>query len=160
MNADSLSFLSVNVSEDALPWPILAILLVGFFVVVALLIQKATWYKTYAQDFPTQTSTVITGIAGFAATLLINLCRGALGMNAMDGSEAAYTASAAFAGVGGAVLGFKRFSSPEYQEGKAKIEAAKAAAIPPQVNAAAGSSVNVTTEAQPSGAAPDDGAVG
>lgn len=145
MKPDSLAFINVTLPAGRLPVAILAILLVGFFVTLGLLIQKATWYKSYAQDFPTQTSTVIAGIAGFAATVLVNLCRGALGLNQMDGSEVTYFACLTMAGVGGGMLVSKRFSSPEYQDGKARIEAAKAGAAPPQVNVSGDATVNAST---------------
>lgn len=146
MKPDSLALISLP--RGALPWQILAILLVGFFIVALVLIQKAKWYKVYAQDFPTQTSTVMAGIGGFAVTLFVNTCRGALGMDAMDGSGETYATCAAFAGVGAGALGFKRFSSPEYQEGKAKIEAAKAAGKngQPSITVENAESVNTTAE--------------
>lgn len=154
MNGDSVAFINIKLPEGALPWPILAILLIGFFAVLLVLIRRAEWFKGYAKDFPTQTTTVMAGIFGFGATLLINLCRGALGMPQMDGSEAAYTASCAFAGVGAGALAAKRFSSPEYHEGKAKVEAAKAAAAPPatpplQMNVADGGQATVQNAPQP-----------
>jgi hypothetical protein len=130
------AFLNVSLPADALPWPILALLIVCITVIIIVLISKAKWYKEYAREFPTQTSTVLTGIVGFAATLALNLCRGALGMDSFDGSGEAYTASCAFAGVGAGALAAKRFSSPEYHEGKAKVEAAKSgAAIPSDMKA-------------------------
>jgi hypothetical protein len=150
----SRAFVKIAFPTEALPWPILAILLVGFFAVVGMLIHKADWFKGYAQDFPTQTSTVMAGIGGFVATMLVSLSRGALGMQEWGGAAGAYAASCAFAGVGGAMFGVKRFSSPEYQDGKAKVEAAKAGAAPvpaAQVIAADGSTVN--TQAPPNPAA-------
>lgn len=122
---------SFNLGPNALPWQIVAVLLVCVTTVVVVLINKAKWYKEYAKEFPTQTSTVLTGIVGFAATLALNLVRGALGLPAFDGSGEAYAASCAFAGVGAGALAAKRFSSPEYHEGKAKVEAAKAGAAMP-----------------------------
>lgn len=148
MQDSAVAFINVNLPEGALPLPVLLLLLVGFFVVVALLIQKANWYKGYAKDFPTQTSVVIAGIGGFVATLLVNLCRGALGMASFDGSDMAYMAGCTMAGVGGGMLMSKRFSAPEYMEGKAKVEAAKAGAAPPSpaVNVEGDATVNTTAE--------------
>ena len=155
------AFINVTFPKEALPWPVVVAFMVCVSIIVGMLIQKAKWYKGYAQDFPTQASTIMAGIGGFALTLALALTRGALGMKAFDGMDWAFSASCAMAGVGGGMLLSKRFSSTEYMDGKAKVEAAKASATPPtpapQVNAPG---AIVQTVAQPVNGAPDDGAVG
>jgi len=143
--ADSVrAFINVTFPKEALPWPVILTFMVCISIVVGMLIQKAKWYKSYAQDFPTQSSTVVAGIGGFLITLALTLTRGALGMSAFDGMDWAFSTSAAMAGVGGGVLIGKRFSSLEYMESKAKVEAAKAGAAPPQVNVSGDATVNAT----------------
>lgn len=143
VKADSVkSFLSVNLGPDALPWPILAVLLVGFFILTGLVILKASQFKSYATDFPSQTAPVVIGLAGFVAAMPVTLSRMALGLTEYDGTGNWLAACCAMAGVGGAMLGVKRFTSPEAYEGKAKVEAAKAAAAPSNVNVQGDATVN------------------
>lgn len=67
MQPDSLPLVSVHLPAGALPWQILAILLVGFFVVLGMLIRKAGEFKQYASgDFPTHSATVLVGLGAFA----------------------------------------------------------------------------------------------
>lgn len=146
MRPDSLAFINVNLPAEALPWPILAILLIGFFALSAMVIQKASAFKSYSQDFPSQTAPVVIGLGLAIATAPVVLSRMALGMKQMDGTGDWLFFVAALAGVGGAMLAVKRFSSPEYQQGKAGIEAAKAAATPPQVNVAGDASVQTSPQ--------------
>lgn len=145
MRPDSLSFLGVNLPAGALPWPILAILLIGFFVIIGLGIQKAAAFKSYASaDFPTHAATVIVALSLSAATAPIVLSRVALGMDSPGGTGDWLAFVAALAGATIVGLGAKRFSSTEYMDGKANVAGAKAAATPPQVTAEG--DVNVTSE--------------
>lgn len=136
------SFLNVNLGPDALPWPILAILLVGSFVLAGMLILKASQFKTYSQDFPSQTAPVVIGLMGFVAMMPLTLSRAALGLHEYDGTGNWLAACCAMAGVGGVMFGAKRLTSPEAYEGKAKVEAAKAAAAPSNVNVQGDATVN------------------
>lgn len=141
-----------SLPAGALPWQILAILLVGFFVVIAMLIQKAAAFKAYASgDFPTHSATVLVGLGAFAMTIPILLARIALGMEAPGGTGDLLAAEIGLAGVTAAMLGVKRFSSPEYLAGKATVEAAKSAS--PQVTVTGNANVNTdagnTPPAQP-----------
>lgn len=145
MTPDSLAVLDVHIPPNALPRPVLYILLVGFFVICVLVIQKAKGFKTYTADFPTQAAPVVIGLAGFVAAIPVTLARMALGMHEYDGMGNYMTACCALAGVGGLMLGVKRFSSPEYQQGKAAVEAAKAGAAP-AVNVQGDATVNATAE--------------
>ncbi len=124
---------------ESLPWPILAILLVGFFVTIMYALSKASQFKAYAQDFPTQSAPVVVAIVLALLTAPVALSRMALGMGQPDGSGDWLAFLAAMAGVSVVGLGVKRFSAPEYTEAKAKGKSIAAATV-----AAAGASgVNV-----------------
>lgn len=146
MKPDSLAFINVSLPAGSLPLSVLIVLLIGTFAIIGLLIVKASGFKVYAADFPTQTAPMIVGLGAFLLTLPVILSRMALGMAQMDGTGEALAAELALAGVGVAGLGVKRFSSPEYHDGKAKVEAAKAQATPPQVNVQGGANINATSE--------------
>lgn len=133
--------------SNALPWPILAILLIGFFAVIIIAALKAKQFKTYAVNFPTHESTVIVALALLAMTIPVMLSLIALGIPLPDGAGDILTAECALAGVTVIGLGVKRFSSSDYQQGKAIIEAAKAGAAPTPVNVDGGN-VNINN-AQP-----------
>lgn len=141
MKPDTTALLSVHVPAESLPVPILAILLIGFFAVVVLLIQKASKFAAYARaDFPTHAATVIVGLGAFLLTIPVLLARIALGMEAPGGTGDLLAAEIGLAGVTAAMLGAKRFSSPEYMAGKAQVEAAKSAS--PQVTVTGNANVN------------------
>ncbi len=141
---------AVNLPQAALPVPILAILLIGFFAVILYALSKAKEFKSYSSDFPGQKATVIFGLAGFTYLLVIAGCRLALGLPYPDNySEIAWLVAGCL-GFGAAAGVGKHAFSTEREEAKAKGAAAVAAATPPQptqVLAAQGSSVNVNTEA-------------
>lgn len=156
MQADSLAFLSVTLPAEALPWPLVAILTVGFFIIIGMVIQKASGFKAYSQDFPTQAAPVVIGLGAFVAASPIIMARMALGMKQMDGTGEYLAACITLAGVGGAMLGIKRFSSPEYKQGQAVVEAAKAAGTPaPGVNVEGNATVEMPVPRQPGGRASD-----
>ncbi len=139
MRPDSATFLSMRLPVESLPWPILAILLVGFFAVIIYTLSKAGEFKAYAQEFPTQPAVVIGGLGAFTFLVLIAGSRLALGMAWPDGyGDIAWLVGSALAG-GMAGLGFKRFTDERYVEAKARGKATAAATV-----AAAGASgVNV-----------------
>lgn len=144
------SFLSVNIPKDALPVPILVILLIGFFGLVGLAVFRAKDFKEFAKDFPGQKATVIFGLAGFTGIVIIGMCRLALGMAYPDGYGDTHWIIAGCLGFGAAAGIGKHAFSTEREEVKARAAVAVAAATPPQptqVLAAQGSSVNVNTEA-------------
>lgn len=133
---------NVNVPAGALPVPVLIAILFVFGGLAGYALYKATAFKSYAQDFPGQKATVIFGLGWGTYIVLIAGCRLALGMIYPGGYGDIAVLIGAVLGVGGAWGASKHFSSPEYNEGKAKIEAAKAGASPPQVNVTGDATVN------------------
>lgn len=135
MKPDSLvAAVTTHIPDGGLPLLLVAILLLGYFAVIIYAISKASQFKGYAQDFPTQTGPVVVALvlALITAPVILTLIALRLDAPAGTGEWLAFIAvMAGVSGVGG--LAVKRFSSPEYQQGKAVVEAAKAAATSPPV---------------------------
>ncbi len=152
MKPDTLAHVfNVNLPKGGLPLLLVAIMLFGYFAAIIYAISRASQFKGYAQDFPTQAAPVVVALILALLTAPVVLTLIALRIDAPDGTGGwlAFIATmAGVAGVGG--LAVKRVTSPEYMENKAKVEAAKASAQAPspQVNVAGDATVQAgqTTE--------------
>jgi hypothetical protein len=117
---DSTNALHTALEHGALPWPILAILLLGMFGVLALAVAKLGNLKTYLNEppFPTHAATVVAGIVAFLGFGLIAMCRMALGMEMPEGYGDFLILLGAVIGVTGAWGVGKRATDERYVEAK------------------------------------------
>jgi hypothetical protein len=117
---DSVSALHTALEHGSLPWPILAILLLGMFGVLALAVAKLGNLKTYLNEppFPTHAATVVAGIVAFLGFGLIAMCRMALGMEMPEGYGDFLILLGAVIGVTGAWGVGKRATDERYVEAK------------------------------------------
>lgn len=113
----------VTVNQHALPWPILAVLLVGYFVLLVVAIQRAQAFKVYSADFPTHSGTVVVGLSLALLTAPLALSLMALGIDFPNGSGDWLTFVAALCGISIVGMGVKRFTDTSYAEAKARGKA-------------------------------------
>ena len=125
------------IEHGALPWPILAILLIGMFGVLAFAIAKLGNLKTYLNEppFPTHAATVVAGILAFLGFGLIAMCRLALGMEMPDGYGDFLILLGAVIGVTGAWGVGKRATDAQRDYAKAAGKAAGAPGVNIEGNA-------------------------
>lgn len=156
------SFLNVNLGKDALPWPILAILLIGIFGTTIYAIKKVGDVKKYLGEppFPTQILVTIAGVFGFIVLILVAASRLALGMNIPDGFDVPFYAVLGMCGVAGLWGVGKHAYSAEREAAKTtaalSFESAKNAVSPSpplQMNVGDGGSATVQNAPQPTATA-------
>jgi len=129
--------------HGALPWQILAVLLIGAFLVLGFAVSKIGHLKTYLNEppFPTHAATVVAGIVAFLGFGLIAMCRMALGMEMPEGYGDFLILLGAVIGVTGAWGVGKRATSAELATAKAQGKPAAGA-----VTVEGDANINTTTE--------------
>ena len=141
------TILNLNIPQRGLPLVLVAVLLLGYFAAIIYAISKAKEFKSYAQDFPSQTAPVVVALVLLLLSAPIYLTLIALRMDLSEGAGfwlVSLLTMAGVSGVGG--LAVKRYTSPEYLQNKAIVEGAKAAAAPSQVNVQGGANISATSE--------------
>jgi hypothetical protein len=139
--------------HGSLPWPVLAILLIGGFGTIAYAAKKIGNLKGYLNEppFPTHAATVVAGIVAFLGIMVVAISRAALGMEWPEGYDIIVALVGGTLGVVGLWGVGKRATSAELATAKAMGKANGAPSVTVEGNA------NITTEMPVPGSTVDPG---